>query len=138
MGGFNNFGVPYYAHPDTPAIRPREIPKSEAKSESWQNMKAEKMRAIRYVREFVKTNWKEGDKFILSKEQNKYGDYSQFAGATGVFTKMFLCGSVWMVRVIWDDATLGKKIISLSDFYHYGFKPQEIQEGSNGLADKST
>lgn len=138
MGGFNNFGVPYYAHPDTPAIRPREMPKSESKSESWQNMKAEKMKAIRYVREFIKAHWKEGDRFVLSKEKNIRGDCSQFPGASGVFTKIFLCGSVWMVRVVWDDPSLGKKIFSMADFYHFGFKPKEIKENNDGLADEST
>lgn len=64
MSEYNNFGVPYYAHPDTPAIRgPRSLP---SELSIRHGNKADKMKALKYVREFVKTNWKEGDKFIMT------------------------------------------------------------------------
>jgi len=116
MGGFNNYGVPHYAHPDTPAIRPkpRELPSESA---DWYKNKANKMKALKFVREFIKTNWTEGDRFVIAG-----GDKN---GLTGTFTKVFLCGSVWKIRVVWDNPAMGKQLLGMFDFYRFGFKQEK-------------
>ena len=120
MGSYNNYGVPYYARSDTPAIRPRGIPKTESLPEDWQKNKANKMKALRFMREFIKTNWKTGDKFVFTLG-------SEHVGLTGTFQSAFLCGSAWMMRLSWDNPKMGKKLVGMCDFYHFAFKPEEVK-----------
>jgi hypothetical protein len=138
MSEFNKAGVPYYAHPDTPSPRPRKIP---ASSQEVQNNKANRMIAHRYVRTFIKENWKEGDRFqITTKTLQRYdslgGWYdkkSEQAGLTGTFKEMKLCGNVYFIYLSWDDPTykitgLGRTRLGMFDFYHFAFKEGETDE----------
>lgn len=118
MAGFNNFGVPHYAASDTPAIRPREI---KADSKEWLDGKAQQMIARRYVREYIKENWKAGDKFSLTTEKRPGGETSNFPGETGEFIERFQCGNAQMIRVKWDNPKMGKRHLGMFEFYYFAF-----------------
>lgn len=122
MAEFNKSGVPWYAHPDTPAIRgPREIPDGNG------GYNVNYMRALTYVRNFIRANWKEGDRFqfmVQSEDEDRPGLHS---GKTGTFVKLALRGNSWRVIVKWDDIGYKPHTGSASDmfsFFQCAFKPE--------------
>lgn len=133
MSGYLNAGVPHYAHPTTNAIRPREINLPDAEQLEW---KARKMASYEFVRSFIRENWKEGDRFVVSSETRQVWDYKlkthfpstcSHANKTGKFKALKNIGMAWYVLVEWDDPDyspvgLGKGKMGMFDFYHYGFK----------------
>jgi hypothetical protein len=139
MAEFNKPGVPYYAHPDTPAPRPRELPPLP---QEIADGKANQMIARRHVRTFIKDNWKEGDRFIITPNPLKKWDHylkcfierkSEQAGLSGIFKELKLCGTAWFVHLSWDDPTykakgLGRNRLGMFEFYYYAFKEGEVYE----------
>ena len=123
MSGYNNPGVPYYAHPSTPSPRPRELPPT---SQEWLEGKARQMQARTLVRAFVRKHWKAGDRFFVSDatRRNYLGgeDKSIHAGRTGIFKELKLVGNVWLVLVEWlDYRPKTRPSMGMFDFYHFAF-----------------
>jgi len=124
MAGYNNYGVPQYARKDTPAIRPRIVVKPD--NEEWLIGKARQMQARRYVREYIKANWKAGDRFFLTTEKNDKNETCDYAGETGEFVERFQSGNSQMIRVKWDNPEMGKRIIGMFSFYYFAFHEETI------------
>lgn len=128
---FRAAGVPWYAAPETPAIRPREIPPMDQETIDW---KARKMAATHFVRAAVREKWKRGDRFYITtsprthysfiiKRQETYR--CQHAGQTGRFLEVKIQGSTYFAFVERDDPEykpvgLYNKM-SVYDLYHFGF-----------------
>lgn len=123
MAGFNKTGVPWYAHPDLPPIRPRR--EIKLADEEFLQGQAKKMLAYKYVKQFIDDNWRDGDHFhIIKTGQTKHSE------KTGVFHRRELVGTAWFVIVDWDDPEyrptgLGKHKLGMFDFFHYAFKEGE-------------
>src|SRR5216684_912971 len=132
MSEFNNAGVPYFAHKDFPAVRPRAIPEP---SEEYKEGKANQMQARRYVREFIQGNWNAGDRFFFTTVEREYYHFrdktmhrekSQHGGKSGRFIERRLVGTAYFIIVEWDDKDY-KPIglynrVGMFDFFHYAFK----------------
>jgi len=120
----NAYGVPWFARPDTPPIRPRTIPelsqeqldRKAAYAKTYKARKAAKAAAFRYVHEYINENWKEGDRFILSKPVDlmlhgvlglttnpEYYDDQEWITYSGTFIGKQECGRSYFIKVKLDE-----------------------------------
>ncbi len=111
---FNNYGVPHYSPSDTPAIRShpiRELP------DAIKIQRGIYMQALKYMRDSIREEYKEGDKFTIFSDKLN-------VNREGVFVKLFLCGCYWKVRATFYDGlkVKGDNLIGISLFYHFAQK----------------
>ncbi len=95
---YTNYGVPWYCDSDYPPIRPRD---KETDKEWWLEGKKQQMKARQFVINFIKTNWKTGDRFVFDKSHDDLPE--MYSGNAGTFLELKLVGSSWRVSVKWDD-----------------------------------
>lgn len=122
---YNNFGVPHFATPETPAIRPkapREMP------EDLLDEKCRRGRALQYIYTHIRDNWAEGDELVMTglrRRADGKDTVSRFAGKSGRFVGKRDCGSYTMISVEWNAG--GRGLLGPAEFYWHAYKPDEVE-----------
>lgn len=115
---YHNPTVPYYCHIKTPRIDPFPKPISEHALEN----KIFLMKLRKFLRQWVRENWQQGERFRILEIPADLPDSYRWrnAGKTGTFVELFTNGMATQVKVIWDDGA--KHTLGMHDLYRYAVK----------------